>query len=71
MNDDIDHRFETIGELDYIPRPLDATRRRRTMKDCQRENEYHELRGIEVFCRPVCQDMEEARRAPRAARSSP
>ena len=65
MND-FDRRFETIGDLEYSPRPLDPARRPRTIEDCVRENEEHRLRGIEVICRPTWQAIEEADRELRA-----
>ncbi len=64
MKDDIDRRFDIIGELDYVPRPLDPTRRRRTIADCRRENAYFERHGIQVFRRPEPQEPDDSTIAP-------
>ena len=64
MNDDIDRRFDTIGELGYVPLSLDPTRRRRTIEDCRLENAHHQLHGLQVFRPTDRQELDDTIPAP-------
>ena len=70
MND-IDRRYETIGDLAAPPQPADPTRRPKSIEDCMRENERHRLLGIEVICRPTWEGIEQADREAREYSRNP
>lgn len=65
MND-IARRYETVGDLEAPPQPVDPTRHPRSIEDCIRENRRHRLLGIEVICRPTWEGIEEADRETQA-----